>query len=119
MMHESRRWNVTQAESLEQLARNLTEHTWTKCTGFELAGYLFLNDSTSEDGAQEYAILRKPTEPVQPYLQVESVTFGWYRLDQAEDLIRQTLRGEFDAHGQAVRPKIETPHAHGHCGNCA
>lgn len=118
MMHKSRRWCVTQAESFEQLAHNLTEHTWTKCTGFELAGYLFLNDSTSADGAQEYAVVRRPTEEGEPFMQVESVTFGWCSMEEALAHVLVAIRGKFDDQGQPVSPVIETPQIH-KCGNCA
>ena len=56
MIHTKRRWYVSPVENTETLAEKLTQHSWTLCTGFALQGTLFLNDSTSEDGAQEYAI---------------------------------------------------------------
>jgi hypothetical protein len=36
----------------------LTETSWFCCTGFELDGYRYLNDSTSPDGAQEFAVVK-------------------------------------------------------------
>jgi hypothetical protein len=59
-----------------------------------LEGYLFLNDATSADGAQEYAVIRPL--PNGEYLQIESITFSWCRAQQALDYIRQVLAGEYD-----------------------
>ena len=103
------------------MARLLTEHTWTLCTAIELDGYLFLNDSTSEDGAQEYAVVKKPTEPGGQHIQVESITFGWCSYDQALDSIRRVLSGEYDAldFARAVEPRLETAAEHRRCPLCA
>jgi len=106
-------------ETTEELAEKLTQHTWTLCTGFELAGYLFLNDSTSEDGAQEYAVVRRPSVPGRPFLQVESITFGWCNRQEAQGYIRQVIQGTSDATGRPVTPAIEPAAEHGRCGYCA
>ena len=67
--------------------------TWTLCTGFRLrAGHqvlLFLNDSTSEDGGQEYAVFQEDDG-----LQLESLTFGWSDQERAADLVREVLSGQ-------------------------
>ena len=58
-MFKRRRWGVGPIASAEELARKLTESTWTLCTGFYVVGhdeYLFVNDSTHEDGAGEWAL---------------------------------------------------------------
>ena len=78
MMHDRRRWGVGPAASAEELARKLTGSTWCLCTGFYVVGhenYLFLNDATHEDGAGEYAAVRRlgPDH----YVQIESITFSW------------------------------------------
>ena len=118
MMHTSRRWSVASVESAEQLAHHLTEMTWCGCSGFELDGYLFLNDATSADGAQEYAILKQVAEGM---IQIESVTFSWCCYDQALRLIRQVVDGQYDDQRiySVVAPQIETPEAHGRCHLCA
>lgn len=119
VFHNKRRWCVAQVESAEVLAEKLTEHTWTLCTAFALEGHLFLNDSTSEDGAQEYAVLK--TTEVGVYIQVESITFGWCKPDRALELIREVLAGKFDTAGTfgPVKPKLDTPDKHGRCPLCA
>ncbi|MEZ5065892.1 MAG: hypothetical protein R3B81_14255 [bacterium] len=90
MLHERRRFHVADVEGVYDLCEKLTQHTWTLCTGFRLRAegqtLLFLNDSTSEDGAQEYAVFAGDR-------QVESITFGWCTLERAEELVCQVLDG--------------------------
>src|SRR5258708_6207573 len=76
MMHK-RRWCRSVVESQELLASMLTERTWTLCSAFSVKGheeYVFVNDSTSEDGAAEFAPVKRL--PDGTYVQVESITFG-------------------------------------------
>ncbi len=131
MFHSKRRWCVAPVENAEVLAEKLTEHTWTLCTAFQLGGpacpcpsdrraagsYLFLNDATSEDGAQEYAVLKVAKAA---YIQIESITFSWCTRERALELIRQVLAGKFDAEGfyGPVRPWLEAPENHC-CQLCA
>jgi hypothetical protein len=119
-MHHRRTFSVTTVESAEELARTLTEYTWTLCTGFRLGGYLFLNDSTSEDGAQEYVVLREPGGSPEPYRQVESITFSWCSYEQALGYVRRVLDGEFDGQGLEVpAPHVEDVATHEVCRHCA
>src|SRR5689334_7103131 len=79
MMHRNRRFCVSAVPDPVELARMLTERTWTLCSGFFIAGHedtLFLNDATCEDGAGEYGVIRGRIGSAQ-YVQVESVTFSW------------------------------------------
>ncbi len=119
MMHKTRRWMITGAKTPEQLARDLTEQTWTLCTGFAFQGYLFLNDSTSEDGAQEYAVVLSP--PDGTYVQIESITFGWCSFEKALATIEHITAGAADRsefrHTVALR--LDTPETHGRCLLCA
>lgn len=120
MLHKSRAFCVGLAASPEELAEKLTNHTWTRCTGFELHGYLFLNDSSSEDGPQEYAVLKKSTAPGRPCLQVETIPFGWCDFAKALDYIRRTLVGEYDESGRVVDGlTLHCPQEHGTCPQCA
>jgi hypothetical protein len=120
MMHSDRVWAVTSAASAEDLARKLTGTTWTCCTAFALDGYVWLNDATGPDGAQEYACLKRQGPNGCPR-QIESITFSWCDEQQALELIRRTLRGEYDASEFAhdVRPRLQTPDEHGRCHHCA
>lgn len=118
-MHKNRRWCVGQVSSAEELAEKLTRHTWTRCTGFELSGYLFLNDSTSEDGGQEYAVVKREADG--RFLQLESITFGWCDFDKAIGFIKAAASGEWDQ-GELVcevHPQLDTPETHGRCHLCA
>lgn len=121
MMHEKRRWCVSTVATPEELARMLTERTWTLCSGFTVAGherYLFLNDATSEDGAGEFGIVKADGPR---FLQIESVTFSWCRYEDAIGYIRQALSGDMDD-SHFVRPvevRIETPAVHRRCHLCA
>lgn len=121
MLHKTRSWCVAQLLDPKDLARKLTEHTWTGCQAFELAGYLFLNDSTSPDGAQEYAVLKRPLAAEESWFQIESITFGWCDFEKGLTYIRQILAGQYDAaeYRVAVSPRLQTPAEHGRCPHCA
>ena len=70
MIHDKRVFMVNEVATVAELAENVTQHTWTLCTAFQLGDLFFLNDSFSEDGAQEYAVVRDGR-------QIESITFSW------------------------------------------
>lgn len=74
MFHKNRTWSITKVSSIDELARNLYEDTWDTCTGFELEGVLYLNDSFCENSAQEYAVVVKEGNN---YFQINSITFSW------------------------------------------
>jgi hypothetical protein len=120
MMHDKRVWCVAPVASAQELARMLTEMTWCCCNGFELDGYLWLNDSTSPDGAQEYATIKKDGGHGRS-LQIESITFGWCDEAQALEYIRRTLAGQDDDNTfrREVAPILQTAAEHGRCHHCA
>lgn len=115
MLHDNRVFSVVPAESAEALANQLTQFTWCGCNGFQLGNLLFLNDSFSGDGAQEFGVVFEGK-------QIESVTFGWCSESQAleiiRDLQRQVKEQSFTVYAQ-VSNKIETPAEHGRCHLCA
>lgn len=116
MLFPNRKHVVCDVESAEVLAEKLTQHSWCCCTGFRLGGYLFLNDSTSPDGAQEFAVVRE-----EDMKQIESITFGWCDQAKALQYITQSVAGEFDdvMNMPIDRKTVETPQQHGHCCHCA
>lgn len=120
MFHSRRVWCVGPVESAEELARKITETTWCCCTGFELGGYLWLNDSTSPDGAQEFAVVKMDGENGRP-VQIESITFGWCNEQRALEHIQRTLTGGDDHNSfrREVEPRLDTPEQHGRCSHCA
>jgi len=92
MLHTRRIWTVANVPSEEDLAAKLVDHIWCTCNGFRFRGYLFLNDATCPDGAQEYAIIKEITG-----LQVESITFSWCSYYRALQLICEIVAGRYDA----------------------
>jgi len=117
MWHSKRIWSVMPAENAASLAEQLTQYTWCGCNGFELGGYLFVNDATSADGAQEYGVIRRRGDR---YVQIESLTFSWMTTEKALALIRRVLAGEFDneCHAVVAASRIQTPQEHGRCHLC-
>ena len=97
MLFPGRIHTLKEVSDLEELAELLTEHTWTLCTGFRLVAagqeLLILNDSTSENGAQEYGVFLLDGR------QVESVTFGWCTRERASQILRDTLSGRHEQMG--------------------
>lgn len=122
-MHRNRRWGVVPVTSAEELARKLTETTWTLCTGFYVVGhedYLFVNDSTHEDGAQEFAVLKGKIGS-EEFTQLESITFSWARLDQACEFVQAAISGRMDdsEFAHPLKLHLETLADHGRCHACA
>jgi hypothetical protein len=120
-MHKNRTWCVEPATTPEALASNLATRSWCCCAGFEIGQYVFLNDATSEDGAQEYAVLKKPTKEGELYVQIESVTASWINEERLLEFICRTLAGENDQVDWAipVSPRIESAEQHERCHLCA
>lgn len=127
MLHKKRTWTITEIATLEELAEKLTAHTWTGCTGFRLGHVLFLNNSTSADGAQEYAVLYQ--EINQEFYQIESITFSWCTKEKALEYIndcvltaehrRKNIANALEAVGfSRVCPRIELSNQHC-CPHCA
>lgn len=109
MIHTKRVFCVATVATAEELAEKLTQHSWTLCTGFEYAGLLFLNDSFSEDGAAEFAVVRDGR-------QVESITFSWCTEAKALKHINEAAAGPGCDMGAFV-PRLERT---GHrCELCA
>lgn len=109
MLHEHRRFGLITVQSVSELVEHVTEHTWTLCTGFSLEGLLFLNDSFSEDGAQEYAVVRDGR-------QVESLTVSWMSRAEASNAIEWLVRGGGGDYGAV---DVHTEPIEGHqCGLC-
>lgn len=119
MLHRNRLWSISPVDDPEELAQMLTERTWCLCSGFEIGGYWFLNDATSEDGAQEYAVVK--INPGGTPRQVESITMSWCTLEEALDYIQQTLAHLFDnaSHARNVTPQVEPAGDHDRCHLCA
>ena len=115
MIRQSRTFGVGTVETVEELAGKLTETTWTLCTGFRFQRLLFLNDSSSEDAAQEYAVIRESD-----MCQLESITFSWCDGTRAIAYIKECLEITDDGYfGKLDPPPKVEPTKHHHCGWCA
>jgi len=125
MLHRQRVWCVVPSDDLDQLAYDLTQRTWCGCTGFKLGSYLILNDSTSPDGAQEFAIVKPPSQTGQPYRQIETITFGWCKQPQGRRLLDEIVQGKYDDEDWQIdmparfEERLQTPSEHGRCPLCA
>ena len=122
MMHARRIFCVSPVASAEELAHMLTERTWTLCSGFYVQGherYLFLNDSTCEDGAGEFAVIAGALGATH-HVQIESITFSWCAFDEAVKHMQDALAGRMDANDFArpVTLRLETPEQHKRCHLC-
>ena len=114
MFHDDRTWCVRPDGTPEDVALQVTRRTWPRCTAFETGGYLFLNDSLPEDGSTDYAVVKRPTAPGGRFVQVASLTLGFWSYENALDLIRSVLAGDYDAPASAfaVEPHLEPAPEH-------
>jgi hypothetical protein len=110
-MFHKRKWSVVEVKTAEELADKLTEYTWCGCNGFKLGKYIFLNDSTCADGAQEYGVILDNR-------QLESLTFSWMTKEKALKIINRVLAGEFDNETFSHITPEQLEHPAGHCVLC-
>ena len=121
MIHDKRRFQIKTCESQEELIEQLTQHSWTLCTGFRFDGFLWLNDAFSEDGAQEYAVILE-----KKMMQVESITVSWStpeKLKKIEETLSTYTEGQPWPEGFPMwlpaQPVIEPVEQHARCHLCA
>ena len=63
--HANRRWVVWPVASPAELANKLHETmSFCGCQGFRVGDFIYLNDSTGPDGAQEYAVVHAPAKGI-------------------------------------------------------
>lgn len=109
-MHRERRYKVVKVKTFEELANKLYEHTWTTCSAFECGSLILANDSTSEDGAQEYVVIKGGRE-------IESLTVSWFSsVEKLEDILVRLSKNEegYDYGGCEL-----LQHENGYCPRCA
>ena len=117
MMHKRRTWQVKDVGGPFDLAYMLTEQSWCCCQGFRQNGYLYLNDATSENGAQEYAVVRESD-----MRQVESITFSWIDEEAARRNIWAVTTGGVHQHNWEsgiTAEQLQSAEQHGRCPHCA
>lgn len=115
MFHKNRIWTLADIQTEEELADKLVNYTWCTCNGFRLRGYLFLNDSTGPDGAQEYVVVKEESGTC-----IESITFGWCKYYNALKYISEALDGRYDkaSYGVMAASRIDRSPNH-RCYACA
>lgn len=116
MMHKRRAHSRVEVPTAEDLAQKLTRNSWTLCSGFKYGDHLYLNDSTSEGGAQEYAVFRATPDENGEYEQIESITFGWMTEEDALKMIEAIASGQY---GAPFAKYDLRQHCHGACVRCA
>lgn len=134
MMHSKRTWAVKVC-SLDEAAADMARClTYVGCSGWQVdldgQTWLLLNDSTSEDGAQELGVcllLEPPDEDVRRALpvaatvrQVESLTVSWIETrtpEQIREAIAECIRNPVD-YWKEQRLWLDWTAGH-HCGLCA
>lgn len=114
MFHDDRTWCVRPDGTPEDVALQVTRRTWPACTAFAIRGYLILNDSLPEDGSTDFAVVKRPAERGGAFVQIASLTLGFFSYENALDRLRRVLAGDYDAHASAdaVEPRLETAHEH-------
>ena len=114
MFHDDRTWCVRADGTPEVVALQVTRRTWPVCTAFAIGGYLFLNDSLPEDGSTDFAVVKRPAERGGAFVQIASLTLGFFSYENALDRLRRVLAGDYDAPASAfaVEPHLEPAPAH-------
>ncbi len=120
MLHKNRVFRVVNRASHgnlittpNELAHILYDHTWCLCSGFQIDHLVFLNDSTSPDGAQEYAVF-----DIFAKKQIESLTVSWYdNVYKLEKEISSLLKS--NEHHILHRDMPSLNHPEGSCMHCA
>ena len=121
MIHMDRVFNVKTCSAEEMIADFEHTRSWTLCSAWRVGDTLYLNDSFSEDGAQEYAVVRIQSDGQQA--QFESVTFGWMSAEEIARFIRETWNADLarpewhELPILAVRVRVD--HGDGVCPLCA
>jgi hypothetical protein len=117
--HDKRIWSVKTLASGEELIDKLANHCWCLCCGFRVGEYLFLNDATHGDGAQEFAVIRHVGDG--KYRQIESWTVSWMNQHELAERITGCLAGEIDdaEWSREVTLRLQTPEEHKRCPYCS
>ncbi len=129
MWHDRRRWQVQAAGAWlalampgvsseltvpELLARYLTSQQTPLCSGIELDGYLFLNDSAAGETLQEYAVVEFDTGR-----QVDAIVYtgmNWIEAwEKTLDILDGNSREEID---RIDLRRVQSLAQHASCKHC-
>ncbi|BAY59259.1 hypothetical protein NIES2135_61360 (plasmid) [Leptolyngbya boryana NIES-2135] len=114
MLHTHRVWHIKTVPTLEELVKALLKKNYVLCAGFRVGDLLFLNDSTSEDAIQEYAIVLNVD---QAFTQVESVTVDWCSPEELHRIIGDIQAGDY-ALVASIAIRVDESDSH-RCESCA
>jgi len=124
MYHTKRRWCVFDRDDLAEFVQEIAGgRTWVLCNGIRWRGLLILNDATSEDALQEYAVINEKSG-----IQVESLTVSWMKPEELAKTLTEIADGKWGlvmvenwTDQKDPRERIETPEEHGarRCSLCA
>lgn len=90
MLHKSRVWRIQTCTTPEEIAGIIARYdSMVLCTAFRVGNITLLNDSTSEDSLQEYALCIGD-------IQVDSITTSWCKPERLAEIIRGAMNGAYD-----------------------
>lgn len=120
MFFERRTYSIRPLSTPEELADQLTKYSHCLCNGFDLGGWLFLNDSTSEDGASEFAVLRTRAGEGDVYVFFDSITVSWMNREQILDYLKNLHTLDDPTHTWIRNVRVRTEHykSHAPCRFC-
>ena len=86
-------------------------------------GVVTLNDAFSEDGAQEYAVVRvldRVSPQTYRVVLTESITVTWIdRAERVAELLRQAMAPGAPTYGVPFTLTVQIDAPYPHCGHCA
>jgi hypothetical protein len=119
-------FNVQTYQTVEELVESFERcHTWTLCTGFRIDNLVLLNDSASENGAQEYAVIQIMEEDDEVMLgwQFESYTMSWMsherKIEAITEALKMTLESYLPESFKWVKSIKLAKHGEGSCPHCS
>lgn len=110
MMHQNRSFSVNDS-TVDEFINWVKNHTMTLCSGFKIERLVFLNDSSSEDSLQEYAVIDTRSGK-----QIESITVSWIEADRLREMVQGYLNGSKGCDLGSVKFKVHPKG--GDCRHC-
>lgn len=111
MLHPNRAHQIADRSTvpLEAFAQELADHTHVCCQGFRYRNLTLLNDATSEDGVQEFAVIRDDHH-------IDYLNCSWNDAEQVARLLEFHLSRNDPGYAE---PTSLLPHPVGDCPLCA
>jgi hypothetical protein len=112
MIHTDRVFGVQYVSTIKTFTNQLFHCTCKCCTGYQLHDYLFLNDSLTPFGAQEFAVFRITDRD---YIQIASIIIWTFNEGHLEDILSQSMKSRMNM--GTYKLKLEDISEH-HCYLC-